>query len=124
MRRRVQKLERLKFREFDLRAREALRSMLLRLPMSQAPWSAGRTGGDEGWLLGEVEAMITGMEPLDSPLAFYVAQLDPDELVLLRADVAEREDPEALPRWNERVLGRVRRVGRSAYLISRLPLRA
>ncbi len=115
MKARRQKLERIRFREWDARARDALRSMLeragARVPDGGPNMRAaeGAAPLDVESTLADVERCVSQAPPLVSPLSHFVVDLEGDRLQLLLR-VAEHEgeavvgEPDALPRWVERQL--------------------
>lgn len=117
LKRRRQRLERLRFRDLDDRVRDALRGMLHRLPERQAPGSACAPVRDADGLIEAIRRAREQAEPLGSPLSFDAVQRAGDELVLVRAEAVSGSDPDALPRWGERPLARVRRLGPDRYAL-------
>ncbi|MFN2432744.1 MAG: hypothetical protein ABR599_08010 [Gemmatimonadota bacterium] len=122
----------MRFRAFDGPAREALESLLARMPVAAAG-AEDEVGLDAAVgaepssgavparpcsaadLMAEVERLLAEASPLRSPLAFHAAQLREGELRLVQAQLVAERDPDALPRWEERELVRVRRLGQERY---------
>jgi hypothetical protein len=110
MRIRQQRLQRLRFRELDERAREALRGMLRGLPLvARAVELGGETAA-----LDELSRLVVAAEPFASPLEHFLARLTgAGELEVSEARLAPARGEAGAIReaWSERPLARVRRAG-------------
>ena len=119
MRLRRQKLEHLKFRVLDSRAREALRTMLGRLPIEEGlpKPSAPSGGGDAEWLLGELQRRLSAAAPPDSPASHFAVQLQENQLVLVQTQLGPEVAPPELAGRQERTLARIRRSSEATYTL-------
>lgn len=115
MRRLPERYDRVRFRALDERAREAVRSILERLPSPDDPGAHGPQG-DAGWILSRIELARRDAGPLGSPLSYDSVQATRDgELTLVRVEAAVGADPRGPSGREERVLARIRRLGPERY---------
>jgi hypothetical protein len=113
------RLQRLRFRVLDGRAREALLSMLDALG-SGSPRVGARTVGSPHTIVEELARAVAEAAPLDSSLECFEARLrEGGELLVIELRLDEPAGAGGPPRWTERPLGSARRLGTSAFELVR-----
>ena len=120
MRRARLRIEVLRFRDLDGRARQALATMLRSLAETHAttlPAEEPVRSSDE--IVEQIGMLVGRAGPLESRLAHFAARLGKDaELTLLLRQPSRDHGDRAALESDDRVLARVRRVGAESFTVS------
>jgi hypothetical protein len=112
------RLEVLRFRQLDGRARQALGTMLRSLTtLPDATTAGGEAPRSLGQVLDDIVELVERAGPLGSRTAHFAARLVDAELTLALARPSPGEQG-ATDRQRERPIARVRRVGSEAFRFS------